>query len=178
MAAGPAPGSAAGSAPGAGPGAGRGSDAGTTAAGGATPAPAPAASPDWKPAILVCDDSPDIRQLLSVVLERSGADVILAASGEDALASLTARRPDAVLLDLDLPGMSGLAVAEHLRAAAYDGPVIAVTGGGDDLTPASLRERGFTDIVHKPTPGSVLVDVLATHLPHWTPRRHRAGQAR
>jgi DNA-binding response OmpR family regulator len=74
--------------------------------------------------------------------------------------------------------MSGLAVAEHLRAAAYDGPVIAVTGGGDDLTPALLREQGFTDIVHKPTPGSVLVEVLAAHLPEWTPRRHRAGQAR
>ncbi len=133
---------------------------------------------DWKPAILVCDDSPDIRQLLSVVLERAGAEVLMAPTGEDAVASLAARRPDAILLDLDLPGMSGLEVAEHLRAAAYDGPVIAVTGGGDDLTPATLREQGFTDIVHKPTPGSVLVDVLAAHLPHWSPRRHRAGQAR
>jgi signal transduction histidine kinase/CheY-like chemotaxis protein len=133
---------------------------------------------DWKPAILVCDDSPDIRQLLSVVLDRAGAEAILAPTGEDAVASVATRRPDAVLLDLDLPGMSGLAVAEYLRAAAYDGPVIAVTGGGDDLTPLALREQGFTDIVHKPTPGSVLVDVIATYLPHWTPRRHRAGQAR
>ena len=133
---------------------------------------------DWKPAILVCDDSPDIRQLLSVVLDRAGAEAILAPTGEDAVASVATRRPDAVLLDLGLPGMSGLAVADHLRTAGYDGPVIAVTGGGDDLTPASLRDQGFTDIVHKPTPGSVLVEVLAGHLPQWTPRRHRAGQAR
>jgi signal transduction histidine kinase/CheY-like chemotaxis protein len=133
---------------------------------------------DWKPAILVCDDSPDIRQLLSVVLERAGAEAIMAPTGEDAVASASTRRPDAVLLDLSLPGMSGIAVAEHLRTAGYEGPVIAVTGGGDDLTPASLREQGFTDIVHKPTPGSVLVEVLASHLPQWTPRRHRAGQAR
>ncbi len=132
----------------------------------------------WKPAILVCDDSPDIRQLLSVVLDRAGAETILAPTGEDAVAALASRRPDAVLLDLDLPGMSGLQVAEHLRAARYDGPVIAVTGGGDDLTPATLREQGFTDIVHKPTPGSVLVEVLAGHLPRWQPRRQRAGQAR
>jgi DNA-binding response OmpR family regulator len=83
-----------------------------------------------------------------------------------------------VLLDLSLPGMSGIAVAEYLRTAGYEGPVIAVTGGGDDLTPALLREQGFTDIVHKPTPGSVLVEVLASHLPQWTPRRHRASQAR
>jgi signal transduction histidine kinase len=142
--------------------------------------PAAAAAPPagWKPAILVCDDSPDIRQLLSVVLDRAGAEAIMAPTGEDAVASASTRRPDAVLLDLGLPGMSGLAVADHLRASGYDGPVIAVTGGGDDLTPASLREQGFTDIVHKPTPGSVLVEVLAGHLPQWTPRRHRAGQAR
>jgi len=132
----------------------------------------------WKPAILVCDDSPDIRQLLSVVLDRAGAEAILAPTGEDAVASVATRRPDAVLLDLGLPGMSGMAVADHLRTAGYDGPVIAVTGGGDDLTPASLRDQGFTDIVHKPTPGSVLVEVLAGHLPQWLPRRHRAGQAR
>jgi signal transduction histidine kinase/CheY-like chemotaxis protein len=161
--------------------------AGSAAAGAATvgePAPPFAAiahaavAAGWKPAILVCDDSPDIRQLLSVVLDRAGAEAILAPTGEDAVASAATRRPDAVLLDLGLPGMSGVAVAEHLRTAGYDGPVIAVTGGGDDLTATSLRDQGFTDIVHKPTPGSVLVEVLAGHLPQWMPRRHRAGQAR
>ena len=74
--------------------------------------------------------------------------------------------------------MSGMAVADHLRTTGYDGPVIAVTGGGDDLTPGLLRDQGFTDIVHKPTPGAVLVEVLAGHLPQWMPRRRRAGQAR
>jgi len=113
-----------------------------------------------------------------VVLDRAGAEAILAPTGEDAVASAATRRPDAVLLDLGLPGMSGLVVARYLRKAGYDGPVIAVTGGGDELTPGSLREQGFTDIVHKPTPGSVLVEVLAGHLTRWTPRRHRAGQAR
>ena len=51
----------------------------------------------------------------------------------------------------------------------------------DDVASRMLRalhEHGFTDIVHKPTPGSVLVEVLRGHLPHWTPRRLRAGQAR
>jgi signal transduction histidine kinase/ActR/RegA family two-component response regulator len=136
------------------------------------------AAADWKPVIMVCDDSPDIRQLMSVVLDRAGAEALLAPTGEDAVAMLPSRRPDAVLLDLDLPGMSGIAVAEQLRGAAYDGPVIAVTGGGDELTPSMLRDQGFTDIIHKPTPGSVIVDILASHLPRWTPRRHRAGQAR
>jgi signal transduction histidine kinase len=146
------------------------------------PAPAAAAAeagPEaWQPIVLVCDDSPDIRQLLGVVLERAGADAALAPSGEDALVLAAERRPDVVLLDLDLPGMNGLEVATQLRARGYDGPVIAVTGGGEELTPAALREQGFTDIVHKPTPGSVLVEVVSTHLPGWTPRRHRSAQSR
>ena len=148
-------------------------------------APAPAAAPPpvappepWRPKILVCDDSPDIRQLLGVVLERAGAEAALAPSGEVALVLAGGRRPDVVLLDLDLPGMNGIEVATALRTRGYDGPVIAVTGGGEELTPAALREHGFTDIVHKPTPGSVLVDVVSAHLPAWTPRRHRSARAR
>ena len=134
--------------------------------------------PDWKPVILVCDDSPDIRQLLSVVLDRAGAEPHPVSTGADAIAAATRLAPDAVLLDLGLPDMSGLDVVARLRAAGYTGPVIAATGGGDDLTPAMLRERGFSDIVHKPTPGSVLIDVVSSHLPGWNPRRHRVSQAR
>ena len=115
---------------------------------------------------------------MTVVLERAGAEPVLAPTGEDALALLGHRRPDAVLLDLDLPGMSGFDVAEHLRAQGFTGPVIAVTGGGDELTATALRDQGFTDMIHKPTPGSAVVDTLAAQLPDWRPRRHRAGQAR
>jgi signal transduction histidine kinase/CheY-like chemotaxis protein len=161
----------------------------TVAAPVAAPAPsAPAAiagrpvgsarSADWQPRILVCDDSPDIRQLLSVVLDRAGAAAEPVQTGADAIAAVARHAPDAVLLDLGLPDMSGLDVVTRLRASGYAGPIIAATGGGDDLTPATLRERGFSDIVHKPTPGSVLIDVVSSHLPGWTPRRHRVSQAR
>ena len=64
---------------------------------------------------------------------------------------------------------------QTLALAIY---ALTQTPGGDELTPVALREHGFTDIVHKPTPGSVLVEVLCGHLPHWTPRRLRVGQAR
>lgn len=133
---------------------------------------------DWTPAVLVCDDSPDIRQLMTVVLERAGAEPVLAPTGEDAIALFAQRRPDAVLLDLDLPGMTGFEVAEQLRGQGFAGPVIAVTGGGDDLSAGALRDQGFTDVIHKPTPGSAVVDTLASRLPDWKPRRHRTGQPR
>ena len=151
----------------------------------ASATPSPRATPrlpvaaDWKPAILVCDDSPG-HPPAAVGGPRSGRR-----RGHHGADRRGRRRrpwprggPTRCSSISACPGMSGLAVADHLRASGYDGPVIAVTGGGDELTPAALREQGFTDIVHKPTPGSVLVDVLAGHLPQWTPRRHRAGQAR
>jgi signal transduction histidine kinase/CheY-like chemotaxis protein len=146
----------------------------------AEPAPSVATTmpDDWKPVILVCDDSPDIRQLMTVVLERAGAVPALAPTGEDAVALFAERRPDAVLLDLDLPGMTGFEVAEHLRGQGFAGPVIAVTGGGDELSAGALREQGFSTIIHKPTPGSAVVETLATQLPDWRPRRHRTGQPR
>lgn len=127
--------------------------------------------PTPAPAILVCDDSPDIRYLFTLVLEQLGARVTAVTDGGEAVQAAQTLAPDLVLLDLDLPTVSGLRALEMMRAAGFDRPVIAVTGAGDEHTSALLLERGFTDVVHKPMPVSRLVDVVSQHLPGWTPRR-------
>ena len=124
----------------------------------------------WVPSILICDDAEDIRQLFAVVLDRAGAHVVTAGDGAHAVETVAALAPDAVLLDLDLPGLNGIVAMERMRAGGYAGPIVAVTGGTDEHI-ASLRERGFTEVAHKPVPGMVLVDILAAHLPRWRPRR-------
>jgi CheY-like chemotaxis protein len=68
------------------------------------------------PRILVVDDTPETRRLMRRVLERSQISVIEAASGEAGLAAIRRERPDAVVLDLRLPGMSGFDVARAVRA--------------------------------------------------------------
>ena len=67
--------------------------------------------------VLVVDDEPDVRLLARLVLTTGGHDVLEAASGEEALASLAnGARPDAVLLDIRMPGIDGWEVLRRLRA--------------------------------------------------------------
>jgi len=68
------------------------------------------------PRILVVDDMPETRRLMRRVLERAGLAVIEAGTGEDGLAAIRTETPDAVVLDLRLPRMSGFDVARAVRA--------------------------------------------------------------
>jgi CheY-like chemotaxis protein len=75
--------------------------------------------------ILVVDDTPETRRLMRRVLERAGIAVTEAGTGEEGLAAIRSDRPDAVVLDLRLPGMSGFDVARAVRSDPD--PVIAAT---------------------------------------------------
>lgn len=68
------------------------------------------------PRILVIDDMADTRRLMRRVLERARIEVTEAGTGEDGLRAIRDERPDAVVLDLRLPGMSGFDVARAVRA--------------------------------------------------------------
>jgi CheY-like chemotaxis protein/nitrogen-specific signal transduction histidine kinase len=121
------------------------------------------------PLILICDDIEDIRQLFAVVLASAGARIATASSGGEAVARAAALRPDAVLLDLDLPDQDGLATASQLREAGYMGAIIAISGSGEDRESA-LRSHGFTDSARKPVSSALLIDLVARHVRHWRPR--------
>jgi CheY-like chemotaxis protein len=77
------------------------------------------------PLVLVVDDVADTRRLMRRVLERAGIRVTEAATGEDAIEAIARDRPDLVVLDLRLPGISGFEVARWVRASPD--PVIART---------------------------------------------------
>jgi two-component system phosphate regulon response regulator PhoB len=66
--------------------------------------------------VLLAEDDPDIRHLVSAKLLRSGFDVIETADGAEALAAIRRRRPDLVLIDLRMPRLEGLEVLRELRA--------------------------------------------------------------
>lgn len=77
------------------------------------------------PLVLVVDDMPETRRLMRRVLERGRFRVAEAGTGEDALKVIATARPEVVVLDLRLPGMSGLDVARAVRA--HPDPVVAAT---------------------------------------------------
>ncbi|HTU99244.1 MAG TPA: CHASE2 domain-containing protein [Luteitalea sp.] len=129
------------------------------------------------PLILICDDIEDIRQLFAVVLASAGARIATAETGREAVARTEALAPDAVLLDLDMPDQDGLTTAMELRRGGYEGPIIAISGSGEDRE-ASLRSHGFTDSARKPVSSALLVDLVARHVTHWRPRPAASGLQR
>jgi two-component system response regulator MprA len=77
--------------------------------------------------ILVVDDDPGVRESLRRSLIFNGYDVELAEDGQRALSSIALRRPDAVVLDVMMPGLDGLETCRRLRAAGEDLPVLMLT---------------------------------------------------
>ena len=102
--------------------------------------------------VLVVDDHPMSLELVTELLEQEGNQVLAAASGEVGLRLAAAERPDLILMDLQLPGMTGYEAIRRLKAdpATAAIPVLALTGSamrGDDL---KVREAGADGYLTKP----------------------------
>jgi DNA-binding response OmpR family regulator len=111
--------------------------------------------------VLVVDDEPMVREVLSRYLERDGFEVESAADGELALEAFEARRPDLVLLDLMLPRVDGFEVFRRIRARAPS-PVIMITARGDVTDRIVGLETGADDYISKPfSPAEVVARVRA-----------------
>jgi phosphate regulon transcriptional regulator PhoB len=102
--------------------------------------------------VLVVEDEPDIRDLIVHHLEREGFRCRTASDGPLALKEVRARPPDLVLLDLMLPGLSGLEVCRRLRAepASAAVPIIILTAKADEVDRVLGLELGADDYVVKP----------------------------
>ncbi|MEO6223162.1 MAG: response regulator transcription factor [Vicinamibacterales bacterium] len=103
--------------------------------------------------ILVVEDEADIASLITHALERSGDTVVsVVASGDAALASVAERLPDLMLLDLNLPVLSGLEVCRLLRAkpATATLPIIMLTARTDEADRVAGLDLGADDYITKP----------------------------
>lgn len=112
-----------------------------------------------KPNILVVEDDPDIQQLVTYNLIKTGMHVTCADKGEDALAILARERVDGIILDLMLPGLSGLEICRRVREQEQTRhvPVIILTARGEDDDVVSGLDTGADDYVTKPFSPKVLV---------------------
>lgn len=104
-----------------------------------------------EPTILVCDDDDGLRELMKVTLT-PGYRVVEAVDGEQALSALATEPPDAVLLDIMLPGYSGLQVLEAMRSddRLRDVPVIVVSAWQTPADQAAAKDAGATAFLGKP----------------------------
>ncbi len=113
--------------------------------------------------ILLADDDAQMRRLVRTVLEREGFVVVEAADGLDTLAAVETKGIDLILLDHDMPRLTGLGVLEELRASVATAalPVIMLTARTDD-TESQALELGAQDYLTKPVqPRSLVARVRA-----------------
>ncbi len=125
--------------------------------------PLPARGDDERLTILLADDDAQMRRLVKSVLERDGFRVLEAADGLDALEIVSAHHLDLVILDQDMPRLTGLGVLEELRAqfGTAGTPIIMLTARTDD-TESQAFELGAQDYLTKPfQPRSLLARVKA-----------------
>ena len=116
--------------------------------------------------ILVVEDHPQIGRAVCLILEAEGHDVTLVASGEQALSFLDGPRPRLVLLDVSLPGISGLDVLRRMRARPdlRDVPVIVDTAYRTPGVEAEVARSGATLVVKGSAEFDDLAAVVARHL--------------
>jgi len=119
----------------------------------ASPAPvaaAPAAKSASPAKILVVDDSEEVREVLRELLSRHGYTVVTSPDGESGLVELENRTFDLAMVDLGLPGISGLEVAHQLKQRWGTTQVALMTGYGDRLGPEDAHAKGVDFVLSKP----------------------------
>ena len=114
--------------------------------------PAPAQSAVRSPLVLVCEDEPHIRHIVIAKLRDSGIEVMEGRDGIEGLKLSELRTPDLIITDFQMPGMSGLEMAQELkrRDATAKTPALMLTARGYTLAQAELAKTNVVQVIGKP----------------------------
>ena len=107
--------------------------------------------------IFIVDDDPAICETLSIVLSREGYQPTCFSDGASLLAATRVRTPACIVLDVHIPGRSGLDVLKELNAQNYPAPIFIMSGHGDIPMAVDAIRHGAFDFVEKPFRGSEIV---------------------
>lgn len=102
-----------------------------------------------QPVILVVDDEPQLLRALRASLPAAGYEVITAQNGEEALGKIKQEMPDLIILDLVMPGISGLDLCRQVRTFSAV-PIIVLSAKGGDQSKVTILDAGADDYVTKP----------------------------
>jgi FixJ family two-component response regulator len=127
--------------------------------------------PDAKPTVLIIDDDVELRNSLGRLLRSVGLDAQLFASISDFLASEPPDGPTCLVLDVRLPGRSGLDFQRELAAASREVPIIFITGHGDIPMSVQAMKGGAIEFLTKPFRDQDLLDAIQLGLARDRARR-------
>jgi DNA-binding response OmpR family regulator len=100
--------------------------------------------------VLVIDDDASLRDTIGLLLEKEGFRPVLAEDGKQGFRQALTLKPALILVDLRMPGMTGVEVCKQLRAAGMKTPLIVLSAIGDEIDKVLLLEIGADDYVVKP----------------------------
>ena len=110
--------------------------------------------------ILLTDDSNVNRSYLKTILEDQNFEVMEAKSGTDALDIVTSTPPDAMILDLIMPGIGGLDILKMIRAKGYKFPILIFTSDYKEITKKNCLDAGANEVLYKPTKPQHLLSIM------------------
>jgi FixJ family two-component response regulator len=127
-----------------------------------------------RPAVFVIDDDPSMRSALDDLLRSVGLDVILSSSAQEFMQAVRPDAPGCLVLDVRLPGMSGLTFQEELAKSGITLPVIFITGHGDVPMTVRAMKAGAAEFLTKPFDHQVLLDAVHAAIERDRARRRDA----
>ena len=127
----------------------------------------------------IVDDDPEILASVSFMLSTEGIETSVHGCSEDFIAALPELPPGCIVLDIFMPGMSGLVLQRHLHQLGCRMPVVMITGHGDVSSAVAAMKEGATDFIQKPFAKAELLAALESA---WAelqrPPRGRGGARR
>jgi CheY-like chemotaxis protein/HPt (histidine-containing phosphotransfer) domain-containing protein len=130
----------------------------------ASPGPAPLPAMRLRGKVLLAEDGPDNRVLISAILRKAGVEVETAENGRVAVEKALARRFDAILMDMQMPQLDGYQATRQLRQSGYRGPIIALTAHAMAEDCQKCLAAGCDEYLTKPVDRAALLSALAQRL--------------
>jgi FixJ family two-component response regulator len=121
--------------------------------------------------IFIVDDDPAIRQMLSLVFAQAGYRATCFADGAALLASARTTVPACIILDINIPGRSGLDILKQLNAEDYPAPIFVISGQGDIPTAVDAIRSGALDFIEKPFRSGDVVTRVKESIEAWGQRQ-------
>lgn len=112
--------------------------------------------------ILVVDDEPDVVEILNYNLTKDGFKVFKAYNGQEAIESAQKNQPDIIIMDVRMPGITGIETCRKMRLIEElkNVPVLFLTADSDEYTTLNAFEAGANHFITKPIRPSLLVDMI------------------
>ncbi len=128
------------------------------------------------PTVFVVDDDEEVRNALKLLLESVGLQVVCYASATEYLEGFDQRLPGCLVVDIRMPGMSGLDMQEKLTEFPIHPPVIIITGHGDVPMAVRAVQAGAVDFIEKPFRDQILLDSVHRAIEMDAERRGEASR--